>query len=357
MMDQTPKMSPRAQQMLDRVRPAAEFQPHLNGSYVIKAWLGSGGLSVMFGAPNTGKTFLAIDMAAHVASGRPWGGCRVIAGPVLYLASEGGGGIGDRLAAVENREGLPFWVLTTGLDLCRADTDTGALIQVIKHVAGIHGQFRLIVLDTLNRAMAAGDENASADMGALVRHLDAIRAATGAHLMAIHHTGKDTSRGARGHSSLRAAVDSEIALNREGDIVLADLTKQRDGPVGRRFAYRLVQVELGRDRDGDPVTTCRVEPTETPEKRDRLTGAAKIAMQALDDALGQHGLHRQQDGIPPNVKVVPVSRWKEMCERHGGLTASENRDTQRHTFNRISKDLRDRGFIRQFNDLVWRCGK
>ena len=65
---------------------------------------------------------------------------------------------------------------------------------------------RLIVIDTLARAIAGGDENKSESMGQLVVHADAIRKETGAHVLFVHHSGKDQARGARGHSSLLSLI-------------------------------------------------------------------------------------------------------------------------------------------------------
>jgi RecA-family ATPase len=71
----------------------------------------------------------------------------------------------------------------------------------------------LVVIDTLARAMAGGNENASEDMGAFVRNVDRVRSATSAHTMIVHHSGKNKAAGARGHSSLRAATDTEIEID------------------------------------------------------------------------------------------------------------------------------------------------
>ena len=286
-----PALSPRAAEFLGKATVAADFKPHLDHSYVVKHWLSSAAMSIIYGDSNVGKTFFALDLAQHVAAGIEWNGCRVRGGPVLYIAAEGGHGFGNRVAEIERRDGLPLWCLPTAVDLCKSDTDTRALIDLVKHLASLHGGYALIVVDTLARSMGSGDENASPDMGAFVRNLDRLRAETKAHLLAIHHSGKDTSKGARGHSSLRAATDTEIELTKEGDVILAEARKQRDMAGGRVFAYTLRQVELGRDQDGDPVTTCVVEPTEAPESRRRAApkGKAKVAMQALDDALGTGG--------------------------------------------------------------------
>ena len=45
--------------------------------------------TMMYGAPGTGKSFLAIDMALSVANGLPWHGYETKQGAVLYIAGEG----------------------------------------------------------------------------------------------------------------------------------------------------------------------------------------------------------------------------------------------------------------------------
>ncbi len=176
--------------------------------------------------------------------------------------------------------------------------------------------------------------------------------------MVIHHSGKDTSKGARGHSSLRAATDTEIELTKEGDVILAEARKQRDMAGGRVFAYTLREVELGRDQDGDPVTTCVVEPCEAPENRRRAApkGKAKVAMQALDDALGTAGQGRTNGALWPCGKCVKESEWADMCVRHS-LSGSEDPQSQRREFRRQREKLRDQGFITLIDSYVWRAGK
>jgi hypothetical protein len=128
----------------------------------------------------------------------------------------------------------------------------------------------MVVFDTLARAMAGGNENSPEDMGMLVRHSDMIRAKTGAHVLWVHHTGKDLLKGARGHSSLRAATDTELEVTHDeasGARVLK-VTKQRDiSSVGLELAGKLIAVELGIfDCWGRAVTACVVEPVGVPER-------------------------------------------------------------------------------------------
>jgi len=100
------------------------------------------------------------------------------------------------------------------------------------------------------------------------------------NIMLIHHSGKDVARGARGHSSLRAAVDTEIELTRDDfGVITAEVTKQCDGPTGYKFGYILRQIELGRDQDGDPVTTCLVEQTNgSGDAKVKINGPKRVAL-------------------------------------------------------------------------------
>ena len=112
--------------------------------------------------------------------------------------------------------------------------------------------------------MAGGDENGPTDMTAFIANLDSLRDATGSHIMIVHHSGKDTAKGARGHSSLRAATDTEIELEVDGSIRTATATKQRDLEPQQPIVFQLKVHELGRDEDGDAVTTCTI--TEASEE-------------------------------------------------------------------------------------------
>src|SRR6185312_14348626 len=69
--------------------------------------------------------------------------------------------------------------------------------------AAIGCNAQLVVIDTVNRVLAGGDENSSEDMGALVLYMAELRRDTNAHVAAIHH-GTKASNGStpRGHSCL-----------------------------------------------------------------------------------------------------------------------------------------------------------
>ena len=221
---------------------------------LIDGLLELGAMSVLYGDSNVGKTFVALDMTYHIATGLPYAGLATTHGRVAYIAAEGGRGIKKRIAALNVSRpstGQPpdFFLLASPVDLRRPDADLKPLIEAISDL-----QPTIVVLDTLSRVMAGGDENSSVDMGALVKHFDALRAASAAHLMVIHHTGKDKAKGARGHSLLRAATDTEIEVT-EG---VVSVTKQRDLEKDWQTGFRLESVVLGVDAADRPVSSARV---------------------------------------------------------------------------------------------------
>lgn len=227
---------------------------------LIKGLLDCGTMSVLYGESNTGKSFVAMDQDFHIAAGMEWGGRRVKQGTVIWVAAEGGAGVYKRLRAwhlFHGRKGelLPLYVIPAAVDLLHGDADVTALIEAIRRAETLAGAPVLkITIDTLARVIAGGNENDAGDMGGLVRNLDKVRAATGAHVMVIHHSGKDTAKGARGSSALRAATDTEIEIKDRS----IKVRKQRDLDTAVFFKFELPIVEMGDDKYGDPVTSCAV---------------------------------------------------------------------------------------------------
>jgi len=348
----------RAQTIAAQMVPLSQITADLSARYLVKGWIDQGALSVIYGESNVGKTFLALDLALHIAAGTAWHGARVSGGHVVYLAGEGGRSFDKRLKAVETAnpelftcaEGR-FLKYPAPLDL-HGDLDAGALITALG-LLGITPA--LVIIDTLARAMGEGDENTAKDMGKFVQSVDEIRAATGAHVTVIHHSGKDASKGARGSGALRAAVDTEIELRRNGAAIVATATKQRDMICGAEFAYRLATVELGQDCDCGPVTSAIVEPCDTPPKAAKpVTGQALIALQAFGDALANHGETKHGGDFPSNRQCVSLEKWREACDRHH-LTDGQDESAPRKAFARAWKALQTAGIVRVLDGFAWRC--
>ncbi len=227
---------------------------------LVENWLDRHGMSVVYGESNTGKSFFVLDLALHIALGREWRGHQVERGAVVYVAAESGGSMKKRVVAFREhhhtgKQPIPFALVPCPVNLLDEKADTEALVDLMQSAAQRLGAApALVVIDTLARALAGGDENSGRDMGGLIRNLDAIRDATRAHVLVVHHTGKDKARGARGHSSLRAATDTEIEIANWA----ARCTKQRDMEGGRELPFQLDPVEVGTSRRGNPIISCVV---------------------------------------------------------------------------------------------------
>ena len=240
---------------------ANEALPVLKSAYLVKGWLGAGQMSVVYAPSNVGKSFFCLDIAYCVAAGIPWQGCKVRGGPVLYLATEGGNAFRNRVYALQQEYGadnVPLAVRPSPVNLLRPDADLPALGALCGEIEAQYGKLALIVVDTLSRAIAGGNENGPEDMTAFIANVDALRDHTGAHVMIVHHTGKDTAQGARGHSSLRAATDTEIEIENDEGLRTATATKQRDLEPKQPISFQLKVHEIGNDDDGDAVTTCTI---------------------------------------------------------------------------------------------------
>lgn len=360
----SPALVKRADDLKRALVPLDEIELILNQLYLIKGWLDRGAASALYGPSNVGKTFLALDMGLHVAAGLRWHGVRVAtACPVVYVAAEGGRGVRNRLEAVWcDKPDLAraavagqFRLLPVTLDLC-AKGDAPALIEALRSLPDMPG---LIIIDTLARSLGAGDENSGQDMGAFIASVDRIRAATGAHVMVIHHSGKDGAKGARGHSSLRGAVDTEIELTRDGLTITAEAKKQRDMPSGKTFSYTLRSVYLGDDQDGDAITSCVVEPSDASavKRGARVTGQPLIALQALDEALAEQGkVMADTARFPANRRCVSLEHWRIWCDRVS-LSSGESAGAKRKAFFTAKAKLQELNAVCVVDGYAWRVAE
>ena len=187
--------------------------------------------SAVVGPSYSFKTFIALDMALSVAAGLPFHGMDVKQGTVIYVNGEGRHGIMTRIDAwcqskSVNRKKLPFILSSTPINL-RDEPEVAILKSVNEDVPDV----RMIVIDTLNRNAGGMNENASVDMAEFVNACSAMVHHFDCAVCVIHHTGKDTSSGARGYSSFYAALDTEISVKKLGDHdVQMICSKQKDAP-------------------------------------------------------------------------------------------------------------------------------
>lgn len=232
-----------------------DFKVNGREPYVVKHLLAPGNVGVLLGQPGAGKSTLAPHLAYAVAQGRPVFGIRTTAGRALYVAAEDLWGVQKRIGALGLQHGHSDDCAVVEAGNLRESDVRAALLATV-------ADFKpsLIVLDTVAAAFAGMDENTSADMGLVVSFARQL-AATGAAVLLIHHPAKASLDGtARGHGVLQGTLDMAILLAPDdvGDadtIVRGTVPKNRNGTTARDLAFRKQVVTLGRDDDGDPITT------------------------------------------------------------------------------------------------------
>jgi KaiC/GvpD/RAD55 family RecA-like ATPase len=342
--------------------PFEAMQPRVSDGYLVKHLLSSAAMAVVYGESGSGKTFFALHVGMRLAAGFEIFGRRVRRAGVVYVAAEAGKSIENRVAAAKLHNSpplppsMPFAAITTRINLCTETADTDRLVAAIRGAA-LEKPVELIIIDTLSRVMAGGNENAPDDMGALVRNIDRLRAETGAAVLLVHHTGKDTSRGARGHSLLHAATDTELETTKDEAVKLytVQVTKQRELATEGTLTFSLRQVVLGHDQDGDQVTSCILEPVEgVPSPRQKpakLTGPAKVGFEQLKNCMANHAVDVPASShVPKGAKGVTLEQWRGFLEKAAVINPKGN---PREQFRRIRVTLQDRGFIGVWADFVW----
>lgn len=231
-------------------------------------------LVVLYGPPGSGKSFVALDIAASIARGEEWRGRWVQRGRVLYIAAEGGGGYGKRIKAYCSRAGISSSELDLGVITVAPDFLDGDSVRDLIRAAHAAGPWTLVVVDTLAQVTPGGNENSAEDMGKAIAHAKTIRQVLGATVVLVHHSGKDATKGARGWSGLKGAADAEIEIQREEDDPVRQILvrKQKDGEDGAKWGFKLDVVKVGTDSRGKDVTSCVVVDADLPVKAVKSTG-------------------------------------------------------------------------------------
>lgn len=196
-----------------------------------------GTLAVLYGPWGLGKTFVAIDWAASVATGRPWQGRPTKQAKVLYIAAEGAQGFKKRLSAWQhawNRTipGDHFIVYPDAVNLM----DRSGVAELLGLVR--YDGYEFVVVDTLARCTEGADENTSRDMGMAIGSLDRIRRATGT-VLAVHHPRKDGIT-LRGSSAIEGAADTVYAMRKRDTGFILERTKRKDGRLVDHHHLKLV---------------------------------------------------------------------------------------------------------------------
>ncbi len=334
--------------------------------WLVKGLVPTTGLLVLYGVSGSGKSFLALDVALHIAAGRSWAGRRVRQAGVVYVASEAGQGMRKRaLAAIAHHgfpRSIPFGLITVAPDLGSREGDARTLVDDIRAQVPAGFAPGLIILDTLARSMVGADESGSTGMGIVVANAELIGRELGALCLAVHHAGKDFDRGLRGSSSLHAAADAiwQIAPDGSPRVRIQKMKEDRDGD---EIPFRLRRVTVSTDRDGDEITTCVVDVAEVKATSEASTeaepaneppvlsdGTAAFYSDLVSALIRLGTTITRYRTIPKGVKVLRQAELGECHEIQIGGTTPKSRASQ---INRYVRELEGRGLVCRHAGYLW----
>lgn len=318
-----------------------ERQPPLR--WLVKRIIPDAGIGAIYGDSGTFKSFLTLDLLAHISNGKDWFDHRVKAAPAVYVPFEGQGGVPNRIkawrlaqAARSNPDMLfsvvppdsirsHIAVIVEPINL-REQADRDTLVATLVENGWAGG---VLCIDTLAHASAGIDENSSA-MGEMLNIFRDLQHRLGGVIILIHHSGKDASRGMRGWSGLHAAMDFVIECQRdkENQALAAEfvLAKVKDDSTGIRTRFMMHSVQIGIDEDGDYMSSLVVAPTQVNEAPASEHPFTTDADDAADDQFVWDWVKREvEHGEYPSGRSLEGQRANQMSQEHA-MTQKRLRD-------------------------------
>lgn len=317
----------------------AELREHSHSvAWVVKHVLPADSIGMLFGGTGTFKTFIALDCALHVAHGLNWMGRRTRQGSVVYLAAEGKAGIWPRICAWHRARRLPWanapiTVMPVSVDL-RAEA-----WRVVESVQakGV-GEPAMVVIDTLSQTFT-GEENAAPEVAAYFREIgQRLRDLWHCAVLIIHHTGHTATERPRGSSAMMANLDFAMGAFRDDKEMLATVTcgKQKDGDRFQDATFAVTSETLGRDEDGDEITSLvarHLSSTEDVQQAMELESKAgrggnnHLLMRLLQNGIREHELrdafYKECGADTPEARRQAYFRARSWAIKGGHMEIAE----------------------------------
>jgi putative DNA primase/helicase len=194
-------------------------------------------MSIIYGQPGCGKTFMVLDMCLHMAHNDNWKGHKINnKGIIIYCIGEGIHGICNRIKTwhhYNNKSNDAPFILIPIETISFSDKEN--IDKMIKTLDSIIDKYKLpismIVVDTLSKASVGYDENSSKDMGEFLYQFDILKKYFELSILFIHHSNKNY-RGIRGSSYLMGTADTVISITNNNNNLKCMIEKQKDGYKG-----------------------------------------------------------------------------------------------------------------------------
>ncbi|MGA9492894.1 MAG: AAA family ATPase [Mycobacterium sp.] len=276
--------------LADRLLTRAALRDLPDPQPLIDNVLDQGTTALLYGAKSSYKTFIALDWAASVATGRNWQGRTTKKRHVLYVAAEGASGFKGRTDAWET--GWHTTIADAGeLEIHGEPVNLTRPLQVADLADLISwGGYSFVILDTLARCMVGADENSAKDCGIVVDAMTQLLGRTPQGrgvILGVHHAGKD-GKTFRGSSAFEAGVDTVYSSIRDGRVTVLNREKRKDGPEHDRHDLKIDPI-----KGSNSAVISVHRGVDKPERADKLlstfvhhfsaTGASKSELRSVAD--------------------------------------------------------------------------
>jgi hypothetical protein len=243
--------------------------------WLVKELVVDDGLTVIFGDPGAGKSFIALDMALRLSLAMDWHGTETKQVGVLYIAGEGARGLGKRVKGWRREHGkqgaeAPFMLLPVPVALLDPEQRAKLLRTIDEAIRRAGFAIGLVVIDTVSRSLAGAGENGADEMGAFVSACDIVRAHIGGAVLGVHHSGKDKEKGMRGSTVLLGACDGVIRVSKDGELVTLKTEKQKDAEESAPIHMRMKKVSWPIEGDEWQSTLVPFLTADRPAVREEM---------------------------------------------------------------------------------------
>ena len=295
--------------------------------WVVDDYIEADSLAQVFGDPGGGKSFVSIDLACCVATGKDWHGHQVAQGAVFYIAGEGHNGLARRfkswqLGNGQTLDGAPLYKSHRAAQLYDA-TEAAIVAESIKELSAQAGCIpSMIIIDTLARNHG-GDENSTQDMNAFIQHLDTyLRQPWKCCVLVVHHSGVADKDRSRGSTALKGALDAEYRcqLDAGTKTIAFESKKMKDAEMPAPKNFQITQVDLPIfDKHGNPVRGAYLTAVDlnglmdSIQKRTVLSGNQRMALNCLVAIEAK----RASDGVAGFAAQVDYDEWRDSAKGHG----------------------------------------
>jgi phage/plasmid primase-like uncharacterized protein len=295
--------------------------------WIVDDYIEADSLAQVFGDPGGGKSFVSIDIACCVATGKDWHGHQVQQGAVFYIAGEGHNGLARRFKGWElgngtTLDGAPLFKSHRAAQLYDA-TEAALVADSIKTLSAECGHVpSMIVIDTLARNMG-GDENSTQDMNSFIQHLDTyLRQDYKCCVLVVHHSGAMDKDRSRGSTALKGALDAEYKcqLDSGTKTIQFESKKMKDAEMPAAKNFQITQVDLPIfDKHGNAVKGAYLTSVDISglvsniQKKKSIPGNQRIALNCLV-AIEQHKRTEGMDGMDVSATY---DEWRDSAKGHG----------------------------------------